>query len=38
MSTSERTSPAPLLIRGAVYGMAAGMAMAMSAMVASVTY
>jgi len=38
MSTSERTSPAPLLIRGAVYGMVAGMAMAMFAMVASVTY
>ena len=38
MSTSERTSPTPLLIRGAVYGMVAGMAMAMFAMVASVTF
>ena len=38
MSTSERTSPAPLLIRGAVYGTVAGMAMAMFAMIASVTY
>jgi hypothetical protein len=38
MSTSERTSPVPLLIRGAVYGMVAGMAMATFAMVASVTY
>lgn len=38
MSTSERTSAVPLLIRGAVYGIVAGMAMAMFAMVASVTY
>lgn len=38
MSTSERTFPAPLLIRGAVYGMVAGIAMAMFAMVASVAY
>lgn len=38
MPTSERTSPASLLIRGAIYGMVAGMAMAMFAMTASVTY
>jgi len=38
MSTPERTSPAPLLLRGAIYGMVASMAMAMFAMIASVTY
>jgi len=38
MSTTERTSATPLLIRGAIYGMVASMAMAMFAMVASVTY
>ncbi len=38
MSTTERTSAIPLLIRGANYGMVAAMAMAMFAMVASVTY
>jgi hypothetical protein len=38
MSTTERTSPVPLLIRGAISGMVAAMAMAMFAMIASVTY
>jgi len=38
MSASERNVHAPLLIRGAVYGMVAALTMAMIAMVASVAY
>ena len=38
MSTTERPSIILILIRGAIYGMVAGLAMAMFAMIASVTY